>query len=139
MKKIFVLIIILLNLNLQALSADFNNVKFIKNHDGDTMIFDLGANLPNIFRFIPVRLYGIDTPEVSTKNQAEKARGLMVQKFVNYSLSNSQFISLVNCKDDKYFRLNCTVIYDNKNLTTELLNRGFGYAYFGGTKQKINH
>lgn len=139
MKKIFVLAIISLSLNLQALSADFNNVKFIKNHDGDTMNFDLGASLPDIFRFISVRLYGIDTPEVSTKNLAEKSRGLMVRDFVYNSLSQAKNINLVNCKDDKYFRLNCFVIYDNKNLTSELLNRSYGYAYYGGKKQKINY
>lgn len=119
-----------------AFADDFNNVRFIKNHDGDTFTFDLGIGLPELFREMPLRLYGIDTPEVGTKNPYEKAKGLMVRDFAYNELINAKQINLVNCDKDKYFRILCRVDYDGKDLTNELLKRGYGYEYFGGTKKK---
>ena len=120
---IIVFVVILLSLN-SAWADNFENVKFIRNHDGDTFVFDLGQNLPEIFREMPLRLYGIDTPEVGTKNQCEKAKGLVVRDFARGELQTAKQINLVDCGKDKYFRINCRVNYDGKDLTNELLKRG---------------
>ena len=146
MKKLLVLLCACLMLPVFAQDFDRNvfnnfvNVKFIRNHDGDTFVFDLGNNLPDLFRTMPVRLYGIDTPEVGTKNLAEKAAGIKARDFVTYEMKSAHKISLVECSKDKYFRLLCRVDYDGKDLTTELINRGYGYAYYGDKKNqdKIN-
>ena len=119
---------------------DFINVKYIRNHDGDTIIFDLGNNIPEPFRYGVVRLYGIDTPEVSTKNTNEKRAGIIARDFAHNELVNAKQINLTECSKDKYFRILCRVKYDNKDLTIELLNHGYGYAYYGDKKNqdKIN-
>lgn len=124
---------------LPVFAQDFNNVKFIKNHDGDTFTFDLGTNLPELFREMPLRLYGIDTPEIVTKNNNEKIKAVQARDFAKKELMLAKQINLVNCGKDKYFRINCRINYDGKDLTTELLNHNLGYPYFGGTKQKINY
>lgn len=137
-KKIFVSIM-LCSIIQTALAQDFKNVKFIRNHDGDTFVFDLGMSLPDLFRTMPLRLYGIDTPEVGTKNSCEKAKGLLVRDFARNELQSAKQINLINCSKDKYFRILCSVDYDGKDLTTELLKRNYGYEYYGDKKKVINY
>lgn len=122
-----------------ALAQEFKDVKFIKNYDGDTIYFDLGVNLPEFFRFTPLRLYGIDTPEVKSKHAAEKARALLVKEFVHDELTAAKKIDLTNCDKDKYFRILCRVSYDGKDLTNVLIDRGYGYAYFGEKKKIVGY
>ncbi|GBF23357.1 putative nuclease [Candidatus Gastranaerophilus sp. (ex Termes propinquus)] len=121
---------------LPALSQDFYNVKYLKNYDGDTYTFDLGENIPELFRTMPLRLFGIDTPEIRAKNLDEKAKGQEVRDFARDELKNAQQINLIGCKGDKYFRILCRVSYDGKDLTDELLKRNMGYPYFGGKKEQ---
>lgn len=118
-----------------AFAHDFNNVKFIRNYDGDTIYFDLGNNLPDLFRYTPIRLYGIDTPEIKAKCEDEHTNALTAKSFVYNELSKAKQINLVECKKDKYFRIDCRVNYDGKDLTKELLQRGYGYEYYGGKKK----
>lgn len=80
---------------------------------------------------MPLRLYGIDTPEIKSKNP----KAYIARDFVKNELSAAKQINLVSCKDDKYFRINCSINYDGKDLTMELLNRGLGYPYYGGKKR----
>lgn len=133
MKKLTISLTILLSisLSLSVSAQDFYNVKYLSNYDGDTIKFDLGCNLPDIFRFIPLRLYGIDTPEMKSKSVG----AYTARDFVKNELSHSKNINLINCKDDKYYRIDCLVNYDGKDLTTELLKRGYGYEYYGGKKR----
>ena len=138
MKKLLIILVIILFCQ-SAFAEDFNNVKFIRNHDGDTITFDLGPTIPPLWRKSRVRLQGIDTPEVSTENQAEKTKGLMVRDFVCNELVNAKIINLRNCSLDKYGRPLCAVNYDEKDLTNELLKRNYGYAYFGEKKNGIEY
>ncbi len=133
---LFYLIIFGINL---AFATDFNNVKYLSNYDGDTIRFDLCGDYPYLFRFMPMRLYGIDTPEIKTHDKAEKRAALKAKNFVKKELSNAKVINLKNCKKDKFFRLLCCVEYDKKDLTQELLKRNYGYAYYGKRKQKIKN
>ena len=84
-----------------------------------------------------LRLYGIDTPELSSKNKKERRRALKAKKFVQQKLKGAKMINLKDCRKDKYFRLNCRVEYDNKDLTKELLKRHYGYEYYGGKKPEF--
>jgi endonuclease YncB( thermonuclease family) len=128
MKKCFLLIFLLLISPVFA--QDFTNVKYLNNYDGDTVTFDLGSDLPNLFRYIPVRLYGVDTPEIKSGNPT----AFIAKDFVKNEMINAHKINLTNCKGDKYFRIDCKVIYDSKDLTSELLKRNYGYEYYGGKK-----
>lgn len=137
MKQFIIFLVFILGI--PVLAQDFNNVKFVRNHDGDTFVFDLGPNLPDLFRTMPLRLYGIDTPEVGTKNPCEKAKGFVARDFAKNEMIQAKQINLVDCSKDKYFRILCRVNYDGKDLTQELLNRGMGYPYFGEKKQVIDY
>lgn len=133
MRKIIILL--LLAVPCKAYAQDFNNVKYMRNYDGDTITFDLGANVPEIFRTMPLRLYGIDTPEIKAKTLQERERAINARDFVTQQMKDAHIINLADCKGDKYFRILCSVRYDGKDLTTELLQRGMGYEYYGGTKK----
>lgn len=138
MNKI-ILIIALLFLGNCVNAENITNAQYIGNYDGDTVSFNI-PNLPDVFgKDISVRLYGIDTPEKKSKNKCEKERAILVQKFVEQELSNAKVIILEDCKRDKYFRILAEINYDGKDLTTELLERGYGYAYYGDTKKKVDY
>jgi micrococcal nuclease len=132
MKKTILTLILFTLITIPVSAQDFYNVKYLNNYDGDTIKFDLGCNLPDLFRYIPLRLYGIDTPEIKSKNPI----AIKAKDFVKNELTLANQINLLNCKEDKYYRIDCSVNYDGKDLTTELLNLGYGYPYYGKTKQK---
>lgn len=122
----------------RPISQDFYDVRMLRNHDGDTMVFNL-PNLPPLFSTMPVRLYGIDTPEIISKDPCEVSEGIKARNFVHDELIKAKSINLTGCTKDKYFRLLCSVKYDTKDLTTELLNKNMGYAYYGDKKKKLNY
>lgn len=131
------ILIFLIVFALPACCQDFRGVKYIKNYDGDTYTFDLGEGVPELFRTMPLRLYGIDTPEMRAKNPQEKEKAVQAKNFGQSELVGAKQIDLVNCKDDKYFRILCSVNYDGKDLTGELLKRNMGYPYYGGKKESF--
>jgi len=138
-KIMLILVLVLLFFSSFVSAENITNVKYIGNYDGDTVSFNI-SNLPDVFgKDIHVRLYGIDTPEKKSKNKCEKDIAILAQKFVEQELSNAKVIVLEDCKRDKYFRILAEINYDGKDLTTELLERGYGYIYYGDTKKKVNY
>jgi micrococcal nuclease len=129
--------ILLITLSCQSYANSFN-AKYIKNYDGDTITVDLNCDTDFFCKDVKVRLFGLDTPEIRTKDKCEKAKGYKAKQFVKDRLSNASNIELKDCAKGKYFRLVCNIIYDGKNLSKELLRANLAYSYFGGTKQKIN-
>lgn len=55
--------------------AQFSCVKYLKNYDGDTTTFEIPNVHPLIGQNISVRVRGIDTPEIRTKDKCEKDKG----------------------------------------------------------------
>ena len=136
MNKIFSFIL-LITLSCQSY-ANFFNAKYIKNYDGDTITFDLDCDIDFFCKDAKIRLFGIDTAEIRTKDKCKKAKGYKAKQFVKDRLSNASNIELKDCVKGKYFRVVGHIIYDGKNLSKELLKANLAYSYFGGTKQKIN-
>ena len=117
---------------------DFNCVQYVKNHDGDTITFNIKGVPDLIGKAITVRVYGIDTPEVNTKNKCEKERGKEAQFVVQKMMLNSKRIDLVNVQRDKYFRILAEVKVDGVFLKDVMIQKHLAYPYFGDTKRKIN-
>lgn len=95
---------------------------------------------------ISVRVKGIDSPELKTKDACEKEAAVKAKQFTKDFLTSGPII-LRNCQKDKYFRLLCDVFVrdiDNptkkheKSLSRALLAENLAVSYDGGTKQKIN-
>ena len=117
---------------------NFRCVKYIKNYDGDTITFNIPGLHSLIGKKIKIRLSGVDTPEINTKDKCEKEKGQIAKRLVENLFKNSKRIDLENVKRGKYFRMVADVIIDGKSLTAYLLKNNLGYAYSGKKKRKID-
>jgi len=123
----------------------FRCVEYVKNYDGDTITFNIKGVHPIIGKRISVRLFGIDTPEMRPKRKqskeskaCEKAKAREVKDYVAGILKNADRIDIVDPQRGKYFRIVGSIVVDGKDLTFLLLNKGYGYSYLGGAKEKID-
>ena len=131
-KKITIAFFSLMQTNI--LATDFNSVTFLQNYHGDTIKVNI-KDIPELFgQKISVRVKGIDTAEIRSKNKCEKFQAQAAKKIVYMQLSNAKKINLKNCVRGKYFRIVCDVLHDDKNLATELLNKNLAIKYQGGKK-----
>lgn len=116
----------------------FSTASLVSVYDGDTFKVNLQCAEAVLCHDIPVRVAGIDTPELKTKDKCEKEKAQQAQAFT-ISFLQGQSIDLRNCKRDKYFRLLCEVYCNGNSLADELIKRGLAYPYKGGAKTKRNY
>ena len=106
-------------------------------YDGDTIhtVF----KIPNANEFYKwnIRLSGIDTPEMKSKNSAEKEKAVKSKEYLANKILNK--IIIVECAEfDKYGRLLAniyTLDNTNKTINDEMIELGHAKAYDGGTKE----
>ena len=108
--------------------------KVISVYDGDTFRVNIDSLPPIVGKNIPVRLEGVDTPEINGKCQYEKDLALEARDFVRSKLSNAVEILLNDLQRGKYFRIVAKVYIDGVSLEEELLQNGLAYHYNGGKK-----
>ena len=108
--------------------------KVISVYDGDTFRVNIDSLPPLIGKNIPVRLEGVDTPEINGKCQYEKDLALEARDFVRSKLLNATEIKLNDLQRGKYFRIVAKVYIDGVSLEEELLQNGLAYQYNGGKK-----
>ena len=103
--------------------------------DGDTVdiTIDLGFGLTKKER---VRVAGIDTPESRTRDLYEKKLGKEAAAYLESQLQGNIIIKTE--KDGKYGRM-LGWLYKHDSIISiqeDMINRGYGWAYDGGTKEK---
>lgn len=103
----------------------FDNVKYVKNHDGDTITFNIFGVHPLIGDAINIRLSNIDTPELYTKNPAQKKIALEAKLYVQGVMEKAKHIRLENVKRGSFFRLIADVKVDGRDLAEMLKTRGY--------------
>ena len=114
--------------------ASFEDVSIASVYDGDTFKINLNCSMAVYCEKVPVRVLGVDTPEIKGKTEREKKLAQQAKAFTKDFLAQGP-ISLTNCGRDKYFRLLCDVTNgQGKNLAQELIKAKLGYSYYGGTK-----
>ncbi|MFY7730450.1 MAG: thermonuclease family protein [Flavobacterium sp.] len=108
----------------------------IKVYDGDTIT--IASKLPMfkspIYRF-PVRLTGIDSPEIKGKSEAE----MTLAKQSREALSELIFgknVKLENVSTEKYGRLLADVYIDGIHVNQWMLDNKYAIPYGGGTKTR---
>lgn len=108
--------------------------------DGDTIdvVIDLGFDISFTSR---VRLAGIDTPESRTTDAREKILGKEVKDYLAKALNGATDIVIRTEKVDsseKYGRILGWLFLDRAtdSFNMELVNKGYAWAYDGGTKKK---
>ena len=137
MGKIYFLFIICFFFAACASTDNFRKVKLISVYDGDTFKVNLPCKKEIFCKNILVRVKGIDTPEITTKNTCQKQKAKQAKSFTEKYLVNGKIV-LENCQRDKYFRLLCDVFIikekEEINLAEELLLSGLAVQYKGKSK-----
>ncbi len=113
------------------------NVSVASVYDGDTFKINLNCSWAVYCEKVPVRVAGVDCPEIKGKTQKEKALAQKAKAFTKTFLRHTP-VSLSHCSRDKYFRLLCDVHNgQGKNLAEELLLQNLAYPYDGGKKSAV--
>ena len=98
------------------------------NYDGDTLRLDIDLGMGVWLHNQSVRLFGIDTPEIRSRDQAEKARAIKARDFVRETLFTDDELIIQTHKDKtgKFGRLLVTVfvIDSGENLNKLLVEQG---------------
>ena len=137
MKKLLLVFILFLGVFSAQAAPEYGTVivsKVISVYDGDTFRVDIDSFPPIVGKNIPIRLNGVDTPEIQGKCQYEKDLAIKARDFVRNKLANAKEIKLTNLQRGKYFRVVANVVIDGVSLEQELLENELAYKYSGGSK-----
>lgn len=141
--KIYLLILLVISFSLFAGSkiVDKKDVTatVVRVYDGDTFYIEV-KDWPDIFgKNMPVRIYGIDCPEIKSDNIIEKKYAQKAKFFIIGELAkNNNVITLSNLRRDKYFRILSDVTINGENLARKLLDAKLAREYNGGHKELWN-
>jgi micrococcal nuclease len=103
-------------------------------YDGDTLTATLDLGL-RIKVKVSCRLLGIDTPEIRTKNAAEKTAGYKARDRVRDLVAGQEVVLHSVTKPDKYGRLLVKVwTTEGVCINDLLIEEGHARAYDGGRK-----
>lgn len=116
----------------------FKNVEYVRNYDGDTITVNIPNTHPIIGVKMPIRVAGIDTPEIKGKTECERNAAKKAQKLVQELLQNAKSIDLLDAKRGRYFRIVADVKIDGVSISATLIKEGLAYPYDGGKKQDID-
>ena len=107
----------------------------IKVYDGDTITIASKMPYDNspLFRF-SVRLNGIDTPEIKSKNENEKALAKKARECLSQLIMNKN-VTLQNVKNEKYGRILADVYFDDLHINKWMIDQQFAVEYDGKTKK----
>ena len=107
----------------------------IKVYDGDTITIASKMPYENspLFRF-SVRLNGIDTPEIKSKDENEKALAKKARDALSQLILNKN-VTLINVKNEKYGRILADVFLDSLHLNKWMIEQQFAVEYDGKTKK----
>ena len=97
--------------------------------DGDTLDLDLDLGFSLTLRQ-RVRLNGIDTPELRSRNPQEKLKGQESQEFVRQWFNRPGAVLVRTTKEEKYGRMLADCYREGApSLCRELLERGLAQPY----------
>lgn len=105
-------------------------------YDGDTVhvVFKM-PNANECYKWV-IRMNGIDTPEMKSKNATEKKAAVAARDFLKEQILDK--IIIVDCLEfDKYGRLLAELYTEGStvSLSRQMIEKGHAKAYDGGTKE----
>lgn len=119
-------------------SDELSCVEYIKNYDGDTLTFNIKQVHPLLGDQISVRVFGIDTAEMSSKDSCETQMAHAAQQEVERLMKRAQRIDLVHAQRGKFFRVVADIIFDGKSLQEHMLKKKLAVPYLGGHKEYVD-
>ncbi len=137
MKKYILLLLIAANSCLFAKQKTYGSLKasrLVSVYDGDTFNVDIDEYPNLIGKNIPIRIAGVDTPEIKSVEIPLKIKALQAKEFTKNILENAKVIELKNMRRGKYFRIVADVIVDGQNIADLLLTQGHAKPYYGRKK-----
>jgi micrococcal nuclease len=119
-----------------ATTSDYFSITVHHGYDGDTCTVTLNDPFlpPVLGDHIPVRLAGIDTPELKGDCAAERALAIQARDFLVARLATAVRVDLHAPARDKYFRLNGRLLADGQDLSQALITANLARPYDGGKK-----
>ena len=133
--RIIILIFSLLSFSIHA--KDYGDVsvsEVTSIYDADTFTVNIEGYPPIVGERIPVRLLGVDTPEIKGKCESEKVKARQAKQFTVQAIRSAKIIELRNIQRGKYFRILAIVYVDGKNLADGLIKAGHARVYDGGKR-----
>ena len=100
-------------------------------YDGDTFKIDLQGLHPLFGDKLPIRVKGIDTPEIRGTSDEVKALAVQARELTENTLKGAERIELRNPERGKYFRVVAEVWVDGKALAGMLKEKGLAKDYDG--------
>lgn len=97
--------------------------------DGDTIDveIDLGFSIKLKQR---LRLYGVNTKELHSKDNNDRAEALSAKNYLETEIANKS-VTLETFKDDKYGRMLANVFINDVCINNQLLKENLAIEYFG--------
>jgi micrococcal nuclease len=105
--------------------------KIIKCYDADTIT--AVAKLEGKLHRFSIRLAGIDSPELRSKNSQEKAAAIEARDWLSAKILG-KFVKLKIQKREKFGRLLADVFLDGENMNELLVTEGYAKVYDGKKK-----
>lgn len=108
-------------------------------YDGDTLRVNLDCDAPLFCDNMPIRLRGIDAPEIRGKCEAEKEKAIqarnVLRALIEQSTKEGREVVLHEPERGKYFRLVADVYIDGLSVGQALINQGLARSYDGGKRE----
>ena len=119
----------------QVFAPPITEGQVIKVYDGDTITIATRLPYPGspLYRF-PVRLNGIDCPEIKSHSEDEKSIAQLAKKELE-ELIMHKTVTLKNIQNEKYGRVLADVYLNDLHLNQYMIMKKFAVAYDGGTKK----
>ena len=130
---IFFLLYFLLSTVVHASEQTTYNLTIESVYDGDTIkgYVDIW---PNLTKYTSIRINGIDTPELRTKNKCEKALGLKAKQALIDLIGDKQ-VTISNVRLGKYAgRVLADVSVSGKDVAAYMIKHGYAREYHGGKR-----
>ena len=108
----------------------------VKVHDGDTFTVNISGCPDVLCKNMPVRISGIDAPEMKGKCPQEIAGAIAAKNYLTGQVMNSQDSALHDPARDKYFRLNAHVMANGVDVGADMVAKGLARAYSGGKRDR---
>lgn len=100
-------------------------------HDGDTLTIDLPCDIDAVCKHIPIRINGIDAPELHDKRPEMRQLAAQATEKVREMTGKEHKVELRIVGRDKYFRLDADVYSDGISVADTLKSQGLARDYSG--------
>lgn len=116
------------------------NAKVVRIIDGDTIIVNIDLGFYTWLFNQSIRLYGIDAPEIRTKNTLEKEAGILAKELIeNYiQPGDSIILKTILDKSEKFGRILGIINTENGiNLNEKLIEENLAIPYIAQSNELL--